>query len=112
MTTKKQAIAGLKADLFAEQIPLPLKTFMYTIDQISVMLDMTEQMLRRKVLFYVGREMQKQDPMKMRAINISGIDEKAEWRVSEEELVRWCRKRKVRFYVSRRILAEVGPGQS
>ncbi|ADD80839.1 gp053 [Rhodococcus phage ReqiDocB7] len=103
MPASKKQIADLRADLMADAIELPLKTFMYTVDQIAYMFDISEKHLREKILFYVGREMKKQDPMMLRAINIRGLNEAAEWRVTEEELIRWCRKRKVNFYTSRHV---------
>lgn len=99
MANKKH---DLSADLAAAMVPIPLKTFFYTTDQIALMLDVSETYLKNKMLFYQGREAMRQDPRLMRCVNIREPDERPEWRVEEGELLRWLRKRKINFTVAGR----------
>lgn len=82
----------------AKKIGLPPRTFLYTLDQISVMLDLPEEALRKSHLYYMGRSTGtiKNDLMACR--NIAATGEKPEWRVPEREFTRWMRNKGFRFY--------------
>lgn len=80
------------------EVGLPPRPFLYTVDQIGVMFGLSEQSLRKRYLWYEGRNVGKQDPHKMLAHNIAAPDDKPDWRVSERELVRWMLKNGFRHY--------------
>lgn len=81
-----------------KKVGLPPRPFLYTVDQIGVLLSLTEQSLRARYLWYEGRNVGKPDPNKMIARNIAGPDDTPDWRVSERELVRWMSKNGFRHY--------------
>lgn len=83
--------------LDAEGVGLPIRPFLYTLDQIATMLAMTEVRLRDHVHFE-GRAPGARPPDKMVARNIAQVDQPPEWRVAERELLRWLRRRGFRFY--------------
>lgn len=81
------------------RVGLPPKVFHYTLDQISVMFDLTESNIKRYYLFYEGRSVGVQPKDKMLAVDISHADaDKPDWRISEKELARWMRHKKIRYY--------------
>lgn len=82
-----------------ENLGLPLRVFLYTVDQIALMLGTTEVDVKRRYLHYEGREVVPRPHGKMLARNIADDGEKPEWRVAEPELVRWLRYKGFRLYV-------------
>ena len=81
-----------------EKVGIPVRLFLFTLDQISTMLAVDEDRLKRGYLFYEGRSVGVRPPDKILARNIAPAGEKPEWRVAEKELVRWARSRGFRIY--------------
>lgn len=79
-------------------VNLPVRPFLYTLDQIQTLLSMTVNQLNPH-LFYQGRSVGRQRPELMIARNVS-IDrnDKPDWRVLEIELVRWMRLKGFKYY--------------
>jgi hypothetical protein len=73
-------------------VGLPPLVFMFTIDQISSMMNMSEKYVRAEYLFYLGRSTGLKKRHHMNAVNIAPEGEKAEWRVSWEEFLSWLKK--------------------
>lgn len=84
------------------KLNLPARPFLYTLDQIGVILSMTEASLKRSGhCFFTGRQPGRPLPDEIRCINIAqGHTDKPDWRVEEKELIRWM-KRKGFTYVDR-----------
>lgn len=80
------------------QVGLPVRAFLFTIDQIATMLNVSEDQVKKKYLHYEGRALGARHPSKMLARNISPEGEKPEWRVAERELLRWMRARGFKVY--------------
>ena len=72
-----------------EKVGLPVLVFMFTIDQIASMLNVSEDTVRLVYLYYQGRSSGLKKRHHMMAINIAPEDENAAWRVSLEEYRRW-----------------------
>lgn len=85
-------------DETTHRIGLPLRPFLYTVDQLCTILQVTEQHLHTMVLYHVGRDVGIKDRHHMEARNIARPNEKAEWRVAEQELKRWMRTKGFKFY--------------
>ena len=94
---KNRRVRELQADLEANSIELPLKVFLYTLDQIAYMMDVTETSLKASIVYFQGRDMKRQHRTQLRAVNISSVNKSPEWRVAEDELIRWCKIRKITF---------------
>jgi len=77
---------------------LPLRPFFWTPDQIAQLLEVTERTVREKYLWYDGREAGIKPKDKFRAVNISPADETPEWRVAEDDLIKWLRFKGIRVY--------------
>jgi hypothetical protein len=82
----------------AEKIGLPVRPFLYTIDQIAVILDLSEERIRAGYVFYEGRSVGFATRDLLMARNIAPQDEKPEWRIAEQELLRWLKRRGFKVY--------------
>lgn len=84
----------------AEQIGLPPRPFLYTLDQISVMTEINEAALRQNHLYFEGRSIGSHTPHQMVARNINAHLplKKPEWRVLDKEFVRWMRVKGFKYY--------------
>lgn len=81
-----------------ERMSLPPKFFMYTIDQIATMFEVEPLTVKNNYLHYERRSVGSKPGDKMLARNIAPAGEKPEWRVSEQEVIRYLRKRGFRIY--------------
>lgn len=72
-------------------VRLPPRVFLYTLDQIALMLGMDESALKKYChldKFHTGVR----PPGRLLTRNIAPPDEKrSDWRVAEKELIRWMR---------------------
>lgn len=79
-------------------VGLPYRPFLFTVDQISVLLDIDEKTILAKYLYFEGRSIGGRSRDLMIARNIAPPDDKPEWRIAERELVRWMRYKGFRYY--------------
>lgn len=81
-----------------ESFGLPPRIFLYTLDQIATMLQVSDHTVKTLYLHYDGRSVGNRPADRMVARNIAPAGEKPDWRVAEKELMRWMRYKKFRFY--------------
>lgn len=81
-----------------DRMGLPLRPFLYTLDQISTLTTLPLQLLKDGYLHYEGRSVGIRPHHLMRAVNIAHTGDKPEWRVEEREFVRWLRFKGFRIY--------------
>lgn len=79
-------------------IGLPPRPFLYTLDQISVLTDLSIQALSASHVYFEGRTTGLRHNDQMTARNIAPATEKPDWRVAENELKRWFRIKGFKFY--------------
>jgi hypothetical protein len=79
-------------------VGLPPRPFLYTIDQISQIISVEARIVQSQYIWYEGRSVGARRVDQLRAINIAPRDRKPEWRVAEQELIRWMRTKKLRYY--------------
>lgn len=77
---------------------MPMRVFMYTLDQIATMLCIEEKALKQNYLHYIGRSVGVRPPDRMEAKNIAPEGQPTEWRVVEREFIRWLRYKGFRVY--------------
>jgi hypothetical protein len=82
----------------AAKIGIPTRVFLFTVDQLSVMLDLDEQYILKHLLYLEGRSIGSAKKQLMQARNIAPADQKPEWRVAEREFVRWMRVKGFKYY--------------
>jgi len=81
------------------RIALPMRPFLYTVDQLAQLLSLGEQTIKATLLYYEGRSTGAQRKDQMRAVNIAPDDAlKAEWRVSDFEFRKWMRFKGFKYY--------------
>lgn len=81
-----------------DAVMLPYRPFLFTVDQIAVLLNVSEQEVKAHLLYYERRSIGTRSNHQMIARNIAGPDERPDWRVAERELVRWMRLKGFRYY--------------
>lgn len=81
-----------------EKVGLPPRAFLFTLDQVAMMIAVTERSLKQAYVYFEGRSTGRRSLDLMIAINIAPEKEKPEWRVSERELIRWLKKKGFRYY--------------
>ena len=78
---------------------LPTRVFFYTIDQVADMLGLGAQDVNARYLFKPGRDLGPQKNGQLLAVNIAPEDDgQPEWRISEDELIRWLRHKRIKLY--------------
>jgi hypothetical protein len=88
-----------------EKVGLPATPFFYMLDQVATMLGQTVEDMMHTRLFYAGRSRGRQFPRQLRAVNIApNDDDKPDWRISEGELIRWCKACGFRVYSRGRVV--------
>lgn len=79
-------------------VGIPPRVFLYTLDQVSTLVNLTVVDLKGNHLWYEGRETGSRPTSKMKAVNISEPEEKPDWRVAEAELIRWMKRKGFKYY--------------
>lgn len=82
-----------------ETVDLPARPFLFTLDQISVLLDVSSQNLIAKGYVHLeGRSIGVAKRDQFIARNIAPGDQKPDWRVAEREFIRWMKRKGFRYY--------------
>jgi hypothetical protein len=81
-----------------EPLGLPVRAFLFTVDQIATMIAVDEKRVKDSYLFYQGRSVGNRPRGKMMARNIAPEGEKPEWRIAEREVIRWLRTMGFKIY--------------
>jgi hypothetical protein len=87
-----------------EKVGLPLRPFLYSLDQLSVLLDVDENALKSTYIHYEGRSIGAATRHRMIARNIAPPESKPDWRVAERELVRWLKFKGFKHYERSSVL--------
>lgn len=74
---------------------LPIRVFLYTDDQIADLLRLPLAKLRKESLWFDGREVGLPPGDKIRAVNIMAAGLTPQWRVAEDEFVRWLKHKQI-----------------
>lgn len=82
-----------------ESVGLPPRPFLYTLDQISVILNISQSDVGRRYVYYEGRSTGARSVRLLVARNINpDPEDKPDWRVAERELIRWMKTMGFKFY--------------
>lgn len=92
------SLSARKKDNLAVQVGLPVKTFLYTLDQIAGMLNMRQDDVMQQYIHFDNRSLGAPPSKAMRARNIARDEDTPDWRVTEGEFIRWLRLMKIRVY--------------
>lgn len=82
------------------KVGLPVRPFLFTLDQIAGLLALEQGELENKYIFFWGRSEGRllANGDRIKAVNIAPKDQAPEWRVSEEDLLRWCLSKEIVVY--------------
>lgn len=89
---------GIHLPSEAPKIGLPPRVFLYTLDQIAVMLDVSPTRIAQAYVYFVGRSIGSRHKHLMVARNIAPPEDPPEWRIPEREFVRWMKHKGFRYY--------------
>lgn len=81
-----------------EKIGIPTRVFLFTVDQLSVMLDLPEKYILDNLLYLEGRSIGTPKKSLIQARNVAPPELKPEWRVTEREFIRWMRVKGFKYY--------------
>lgn len=76
-----------------------MRPFLYTLDQISTLIQIPEPRLRVDFIHFDQRSVGYRPLDKMMARNIAPTGEKPEWRVNDRELARWLTRKGFKIYL-------------
>ncbi len=82
----------------ADKIGLPVREFMYTLDQIAFLLEVELSTLKTSMIYFEGRSVGAVNKDRMQAYNIASAGEKPDWRVPERFFKRWMRFKGFKIY--------------
>jgi len=97
----RSGMRGQGANLPAnpESVGLPARVFLFTMDQIAVMLELDQKYIMKEYVYFEGRSIGTKYRNLMVAFNIQQDPEKdPDWRVTEREFIRWMRVKGFRYY--------------
>lgn len=97
--------AGQQRQQRGTPLGLPLRAFLFTLDQVSEMLAVPVSALRQNYLHFDRKTMGAHNKDKILARNIAPPGADPEWRVAEQELTRWLRRKGFRLYDRNWIVA-------
>ena len=83
-----------------DRVGLPARPFFYTLEQIGALLQLSDSKMKL-FIFYEGRTIIVRNRGHLQAVNIANDDQEPEWRVIEEELIRWMKYKGFQVYVTR-----------
>lgn len=89
---------GISLPSAAPKVGMPVRVFLYTLDQLSVMLDVDESTIKKSYVYFEGRSIGTKYRGLMIARNIAAPGDKPDWRVAEREFVRWLKYKGFRYY--------------
>lgn len=73
-----------------QDLGLPRRPYLYTIDQIADLLSLTETVLKVQYVYYRGRSVGRDRADLISAVQVAPCGcGREDWRVEEAELVRW-----------------------
>jgi hypothetical protein len=72
---------------------MPRPVFQYTLDQIAMCLALDETYLRASLIHFDTVTAGTKPRGKMTAHNVADLGDKPDWRVTENEFIRWLRMR-------------------
>lgn len=98
MNTPHLRGAGVNVPAGGEKIGIPTRVFLFTVDQISAMLDVDEKTILNSYIYFEGRSIGTRKKNLMVARNIAAPEDKPDWRVAEREFIRWMRVKGFRYY--------------
>ena len=79
-------------------IELPKRPFLYTMDQVATLLNVSEEQLKRQYVHFEGRSIGPHERHHLLARNIAPPNDKPDWRCTERELLRWFKWKGFKYF--------------
>lgn len=78
-------------------VVLPVVPFLFTLDQVAGIVQMSLASLKSTYIFYLQRTTGPKRVHHFTAVNVAPDGESPEWRISEDELKKWLHRQGFRF---------------
>lgn len=98
MSERRGNLIDAKREAPVDEIGLPYRPFLYTLDQIAQLLSLQMQSLTSTYIYFEGRSTGMMSRNLMLARNIAPPDQLPEWRIAERELLRWMKRKGFKHY--------------
>ncbi|MFD5451635.1 MULTISPECIES: hypothetical protein [Streptomyces] len=99
-TPKPDKVKGGPQDPDPESVGLPVRFMLMTFDQVAMQLSLSETYLASTgMVYYFGRSTGTPKPDQLKAYNIAPPTKKPEWRISEAEVIRYCKRRGIKIHL-------------
>jgi hypothetical protein len=85
---KRQRGPSKVVPVAASEVTLPPTPFLYTLDQVAVLIGWPQARLEKQVHF-IGRSLGGRMQDQLQAMNVAEAGDKPDWRISESEFMRW-----------------------
>jgi hypothetical protein len=72
------------------ELEIPIRPFFYTIDQVASIMQLPISSIRG-MTYFTGRTNRVRESYKLTAINIALPADKPDWRIEEQEFLRWLK---------------------
>lgn len=82
----------------AAKVGLPTRPFLYTLDQISVLLDLSINTIQSSYVHFEGRSIGVAARDLIIARNIAPPEKTPDWRIAEQEFLRWLKRKGFKYY--------------
>ena len=79
-------------------MPLPDRTWLFTLDQVAYLLGLGEPTLMKKHVFFVDHDHGTPPRDRLKAVRLGSDNCSHDWRISEKEFKRWCRVKDITLY--------------
>lgn len=96
MTTEPRS--GNKSESDRVSVGLPTRPFLYTIDQVAMLLAVGEAYVKLEYAHWMGRSIGIPSPDRIVFRNIAPEGASPEWRCSEREIIRFLRLKGYKYY--------------
>lgn len=93
----KENVGSLSEDEMSAEVHLPTREFLYTLDQIAIMLDLSRKDLIERLVYFRGREVRRRSRQMIEAVNIAPPEQKPIWRVPESGFRLWLRANRITY---------------
>lgn len=81
-----------------DELGLPERPFLYTLDQVATLLSVNVDHLKLTLIYWKNRSVGYHKKDMLMAVNIAPVGKRPDWRIAEEELIRWMRFKRLRIY--------------
>lgn len=97
-TSRSPSLSSSRSSNIPKDVGLPPRPFLYTLDQVAGLLSLDPDTFAGEWVYFDGLSLGIRKHDLLRAQNIAPVGKAETWRITESELIRWMKQRRIRFY--------------